>query len=75
MWLGVAALYAEAGLVEYWIVDTNAECIHIFREAQITSVRARYQFQQRFELGMQIAPACTPQAMLNIRELFGKAPS
>ena len=70
-----AALYAEAGIIEYWIVDTNAECIHLFREPQITSGQVRYQFQQRFELGMQISPSCMPQAMLNVSELFGKEPS
>jgi len=70
-----ATLYAEAGIIEYWIVDANAECIHLFREPQITSGQVRYQFRQRFELGMQIAPACMPQAMLNVSELFGKEPS
>ena len=54
------ALYSEAGIIEYRIVDTNAECIHLFGEPQITSGRAKYQFQQCFELGIQITPAFIP---------------
>ncbi len=26
-----ATLYAEAGIVEYWVVDVQSSCVHIFR--------------------------------------------
>jgi hypothetical protein len=58
-----------------WIVDTNAESIQLFRDPQRTSGQARFQFQQRFELGMHIAPACLPQAILSVSSLFGREPS
>jgi Uma2 family endonuclease len=72
---GKAVLYAEAGIVEYWIVDANDNCIHLFRDPQRVSGRASFQIQQRFGLGMCISPACLPQALLDISSLFGKSSS
>lgn len=64
-----ATLYAEAGIVEYWIVDVPANCVHTFAEPR----EGTYQTQRHYELGESVSPRCLPDARLDISDLFGKA--
>ena len=59
-------LYAEAGIVEHWIVDADASCIHVYRDPQGD------QFTDRgiANLGDKIAPMAAPDAALDLNDLF-----
>lgn len=62
-----AALYAEAGIVEYWIVDANAACVHVYRHPQA----AEYADRSIAKRGDKISPLAKENAVLDISELFG----
>ena len=59
-------LYAEAGIVEYWIVDAEASCIHVFTRPE----RGDYQHREIFKVGEFLAPSIAPNAMLDLEDLF-----
>ncbi len=61
-----AELYAEAGIVEYWIVDAHGQCVHVFRRP----IRREYTDHSVFSLGQLIAPLNAPDVSLDIHELF-----
>ncbi|MBL8813849.1 MAG: Uma2 family endonuclease [Planctomycetaceae bacterium] len=60
-------LYAEAGIREYWIVDSLASCIHVHREPRGDD------FQNRFVRTIEhtLSPLFRANAVLNLRDLFG----
>jgi len=62
-----AALYAEAGIVEYWIIDANASCIHVCRQPQ----GSEYTDRSIASLGDKISPMAAQDAVLDLGELFG----
>lgn len=62
-----AELYAEAGIVEYWIVDAEGACIHVFRDPQ----GKRYSRRSLAKRGEFLSPLAEPSAKLDISELFG----
>lgn len=62
-----AELYAEAGIVEYWIVDAERACIHVFREP-VGNSYARRSVAKRGEI---LAPLAEPSAELHVSDLFG----
>lgn len=64
-----AELYAEAGIVEYWIVDTNAACVHVFRNPQ----GAQYTDRSVYKRGDTLSPLALESAVLDVSELFGEA--
>jgi Uma2 family endonuclease len=61
-----AELYAEAGIVEYWIVDAVGECVHVFRAP------SGRQFLDRSvaRRGQTISPLCCPTAVLDLEDMF-----
>ncbi len=61
-----AALYAEAGIVEYWIVDANASCVHVYRHSKGTE----YTDRSLANRGDQISPLAAESAVLEVSELF-----
>jgi len=63
-----AALYAEAGIVEYWIVDANAKCIHVFQKP----VGGEYTDRTIAKPGEYLAPQICSDAKLNISDLFAE---
>ena len=63
-----AELYAEAGIVEYWIVDANASCVHVFRDPQGSAYKQRAIANR----GEQLSPLADENAVLDITELFGE---
>ena len=59
-------LYAEAGIVEYWIVDAMASCIHVFNKPE----QGDYGIRQIFKSGETLAPQIAPDAKLHLQDLF-----
>lgn len=59
-------LYAEVRIVEYWIVDCNSNCLHVFRDPDGTDYQTRFVVTARDSLSPQIAP----QAKLDLKDLF-----
>lgn len=61
-----ARLYAEHGIPEYWVVDVQAEQVHIHR----TPSQGKYQSIQSHDKSAMISPLCQPTALLSLAELF-----
>lgn len=59
-------LYAEAGIVEYWVVDAQANCIHVNRHPVAGDYTARHVYKSP----ETIAPAIRPTALLPLADLF-----
>jgi Uma2 family endonuclease len=63
-------LYAECNIREYWIVDTQAHCIHVYREPKAGDYTDRMVCHSPGRL----SPLVQPSAILELIDLFG-APS
>lgn len=61
-----AELYAEAGIVEYWIVDANEHCVHVFRNP----TQRQYVDRSIATIGESLSPLHAPDVSLDIHELF-----
>lgn len=61
-----AALYAEAQIVEYWIIDAQGECVHVFRTPQ----NGQYTDPTVVSVSEQLSPITCPTAKLVLAELF-----
>ncbi|MDA1049408.1 MAG: Uma2 family endonuclease [Planctomycetota bacterium] len=61
-----AALYAKAGIIEYWIANVADEVIHVYREP------AEYGYKMQFTVGSDndLTPLAQPAAVLRPAELF-----
>ncbi|XZE20381.1 Uma2 family endonuclease [Pirellulaceae bacterium SH449] len=59
-------LYAEAKIVEYWIVDCRSNCVHVFREPDGVDYQIRFVVTARDQLG----PLVAPNAKLDLHDLF-----
>ncbi|MCY2974564.1 MAG: Uma2 family endonuclease [Planctomycetota bacterium] len=59
-------LYASAGIVEYWIVDATATCIHVFTNPN----QCDYTTSKIFKSGEILAPKINPDAKLQLQDLF-----
>ncbi len=62
-----AVLYAEAGMVEYWVIDITGK--HIFVHSRPS--RGKFVNQNEHGIDATISPARFPGAKLTISELFG----
>ena len=62
-----ADLYAEAGIVEYWIVDATASCIHVYRNPQ----DKQYTDRSVANRDDKLSPWAAQDAMLDLADLFG----
>ncbi len=62
-----ATLYAEAGIIEYWIVDASGFCIHVFRQPQ----GATYTDRSIANRGEKLSPLAAKDAVLDLDDLFG----
>jgi Uma2 family endonuclease len=60
------ALYAEAGIVEFWIVDMGAMCIHVFRNPR----QGKYDLPIIANVGNHLSPQEPCHTPLDLRELF-----
>ena len=61
-----AKLYAEHDIPEYWIVDINAETLHVYR----SPTNGKYQSVEQLTPPATIAPLCNPAATLGLVDLF-----
>lgn len=61
-----AQLYAEAGVQDYWIVNTIAQVVEVFRQP----TPAGYQQVRTFAIGETISPLAYPLLRLPVAELF-----
>ncbi len=59
-------LYAEARIIEYWIVDCRSNCMHVFREPDGKDYQTRFVVTARD----QLSPLVAPNAKLDLRDLF-----
>ena len=61
-----AELYAEAGIAEYWIVDANDRCIHVFRRPE----QRQYLDRSVAKVGDSFSPMHAPGVALDLHQLF-----
>ena len=59
-------LYAESNIVEYWIVDAQARCIHVHRHP----AQGDYQDRSVATLADTLSPLIRPTAKLDLNDLF-----
>lgn len=61
-----APLYAQAGIIEYWLVDAQGKCIHIFRDPQAG------EYAERFvaKIGEFLSPIASCATPLDLQNLF-----
>lgn len=62
-----AVLYAEAGIIEYWIIDAIGQCVHVFRHPQ----GATYTERSVVSRGARLSPLAAVDAVLEIDDMFG----
>lgn len=62
-----AELYAEAGIVEYWIVDAVSSCVHVFREPD----GSVFKYRDIANRGDMLSPLAYADAKLDVADLFG----
>lgn len=63
-----ALIYAQAGIVDYWVVDVPGQMVHVLREPSVTG----YRQQQVVPLGQVIHPLRFPHLALATAELFAR---
>jgi len=59
-------LYADAGIVEYWIVDAKGQCVHVFRQPR----DGTYTDRSIFNRGETLSPLVAKDAVLDLNDLF-----
>lgn len=64
-----ARLYADAGIEEYWIVDAQGKCIHVFRSPR----DGVYQDRRIAKSGEFLLPLAPCSGPLDLRDLFEPA--
>ena len=60
------ALYAEAGVPEYWVVGVGAEAVHVYREPRSSGLRR----EQRVDRSAEVALVSHPDAIVRVADLF-----
>ena len=61
-----ADLYAEAKIVEYWIVDADSSSVHMYREPH----NREYTDRRIATRGETVSPLAAPDAKLDLSDLF-----
>jgi Uma2 family endonuclease len=59
-------LYAEVGIIEYWIVDCQNRCVHVFRTPEGADYREHWIASET----ESICPLIAPDAHLDLNDLF-----
>jgi Uma2 family endonuclease len=62
-----AALYAEAGIPEYWVADTQAEAIEVNREPD----GRRYRQSMHLTGAATVSPLAFPDVVVRLPDVFG----
>ena len=60
-------LYAENGIIEVWLVDINAQCVEVYRQASLNG----YQNIQKFERGQNLFIQAFPNINISVEEILG----
>ncbi|GAB4370201.1 MAG: hypothetical protein Kow00121_10680 [Elainellaceae cyanobacterium] len=61
-----AAVYAKAGIADYWILDVNTRTVHVFREPTLEG----YQQEKTFNSNTVLAPVAFPGISISLNQLF-----
>ncbi len=65
------AVYAAAGIVEYWIVNLNNSTVEIYLDPQ--PAEGRYATNRTLRRGEALTPLTTPSVTLTLEAIFDKA--
>ena len=60
-------LYAEAGILEVWLVDLNSATIFVYRQPS----PAGYQEVRQFQRGDEVSPEAFPDERFRVHEILG----
>ncbi|MEA5513497.1 Uma2 family endonuclease [Nodularia sp. UHCC 0506] len=60
-------LYAEANILEVWLVDINAQIVEVYQQPRA----AGYQVMQKFTCGQTLSIKAFPDLNITINEIFG----
>lgn len=63
------ALYASAGISEYWIVDAESDQLFVYRN--VDPAAGQYREVQTLNVGDTVVPECVSGAILELSRLFG----
>jgi Uma2 family endonuclease len=66
-------LYAAGGIPEYWVVDLNNRCLHVFKDPVVDVAEPfgfRYQFQKTLSSTDTVIPLNAPQAPIAVADLL-----
>ncbi len=61
-----ADLYAAAGVADYWVVDVQHRCLHVFRKP----AKNGYQQRTTHQPAQKLSPLAFPDVALDLSELF-----
>jgi Uma2 family endonuclease len=59
-------LYAEAGIVEYWVVHAQSKCVHVFHDPR----NGTYQQRDVAKVGEYLTPLAPCSSPLDLQDLF-----
>ncbi len=62
-------LYAEANIIEVWLVDINEEIVDIYQQP----TPAGYQHIQKFARGQTLSIQAFPNVNITVNEIFGQS--
>ncbi|MDZ8023764.1 MAG: Uma2 family endonuclease [Nostoc sp. DedQUE11] len=61
-------LYAEAKIIEVWLVDINEQIVEVYQQP----TAARYQLMQKFASGETLSIKAFPDVNISVDEIFGR---
>ncbi|MDZ8106491.1 MAG: Uma2 family endonuclease [Nostoc sp. DedQUE12a] len=61
-------LYAEANIIEVWLVDINEEIVEVYQQP----TAAGYQLMQKFTRGQSLSIQAFPDVNITVHEIFGR---
>lgn len=65
------AIYARAGISEYWIVNLSERCLEVYRDPVTSAGQASsYRSSQRLSPSESIAPLAVPQTQVAVADLL-----
>ncbi len=61
-------LYAQANIIEVWLVDINEQIVEVYQQPTVTG----YQHIQKFTSGQTLSIQAFPEVNISITEIFGR---
>jgi Uma2 family endonuclease len=61
-------LYAEANIIEIWLVDINEQVVEVYQQP----TAAGYQLMQKFASGQSLSIKAFPNVNITVNEIFGR---